>query len=122
MHVLHVKPSNAVTVRAYHCAEPHLGLLPACCHRQPTTAATSPCCLLRLPQAAAVEVGTSLVNTVSGGSKDSKSGGGDQSSKQGPLPEPLKMVGGIGMELLRVSGCASTAAKEWGDGDGIFLA
>jgi hypothetical protein len=50
-------------------------------------------------QAAAVEVGSSLVNTVSGG-KDGKNGA-DQ-SKTGPVPEPLKMVGGIGMELLRV--------------------
>jgi hypothetical protein len=63
-----------------------------------------------IPQAAAVEVGTSLVNTVSGGPKDSKSGGGDQSNKQGPMPEPLKMVGGIGMELLRVSDRAAAAA------------
>jgi len=53
-------------------------------------------------QAATVEVGTSLVNTVTAaGGKDGKTAG-DQ-AKKGPVPEPVKMVGGIGMELLRVS-------------------
>lgn len=53
-------------------------------------------------QAATVEVGTSLVQTITAaGGKDSKNAG-DQ-AKKGPVPEPVKMVGGIGMELLRVS-------------------
>lgn len=59
--------------------------------------------LLTCSQAAAVEVGTSLVNTVAGPSgKDTKTAA-DQGKGKGPaVPEPLKMVGGIGMELLRV--------------------
>jgi hypothetical protein len=56
------------------------------------------------PQAAAVEVGTSLVNTVAGPSGKDTKNAGDQGKGKGPaVPEPLKMVGGIGMELLRVS-------------------
>jgi hypothetical protein len=54
-------------------------------------------------QAATVEIGSTLVQTVStaAGKKDgdgsSSSGGGSK------VPQPLAAVGGIGMELLRVS-------------------
>jgi hypothetical protein len=67
-----------------------------------------PCCV----QAATVEVGTNLVQTVTAaGGK----GGSDQGKQQGSnLPEPLKMVGGIGMELLRVRG-----AQHWGFNRGV---
>lgn len=57
-----------------------------------------------------MEVGTSLVQTVSAtGGKN----GSDQ-AKKGPVPEPVKLVGGIGMEILRVSlqhtlGCTAAA-------------
>lgn len=43
------------------------------------------------------------MQTVTGGPAKDKDGrpGSDQGSKGGAVPEPLKLVGGIGMELLR---------------------
>jgi hypothetical protein len=48
------------------------------------------------------------------GGKDGK--GGDQSKKGSSpnVPEPIKMVGGIGMELLRVSGARKLKLRVWG--------
>lgn len=47
-----------------------------------------------------MEVGSNLVNAVSGSS--SSKGGKDSGAGQANLPEPVKLVGGIGMEILRV--------------------
>jgi hypothetical protein len=54
-------------------------------------------------QAATVEIGTTLVQTVS--SATGKKEGDASSSKGGgsKVPQPLAAAGGIGMELLRVS-------------------
>jgi hypothetical protein len=57
-------------------------------------------------QAATVEIGTTLVQTVSSAT-GKKDGAGSSSSGGGSnVPQPLAAAGGIGMELLRVSeGC-----------------
>jgi hypothetical protein len=57
-------------------------------------------------QAATVEIGSTLVQTVSSAA-GKKEGDGSNSSK---VPQPLAAVGGIGMELLRVSGGSAAAA------------
>jgi hypothetical protein len=60
-------------------------------------------------QAATVEIGTSLMNVVSGG-EDKKKG---EASSSGLLQQPgVKAVGGIGMEILRVG----RAGRGWVEG------
>lgn len=63
---------------------------------------------LTTPQAATVEIGSSLMNVATGGDKAK---GGEPS---GVLAQPaVKAVGGVGMEILRVRRCGA-----WGQGEG----